>query len=61
MSEGLTGNLYEIKVLPADVEELVAAIFDQKGKDKLSRKDALDIAKMFDDRYHISQSVPSNN
>jgi hypothetical protein len=48
MKKGLTGNLYAIKVLPETIEELVIAIFDQKGKDKISRQDALDMADYLD-------------
>lgn len=42
--KGLTAKVYEIKVLPNTIEELVVAIFDQTGKDKISRQDALDMA-----------------
>lgn len=42
--DGLTGDVYEISVLPNTIEELVIAIYDQKGKDKVSRADALDMA-----------------
>jgi hypothetical protein len=46
--DGLTGNVYEISVLPNTIEELVIAIYDQKGKDKVSRADALDMAAYLD-------------
>lgn len=52
MADGLEGRLYEVSVLPNTIEELVVAIYDQKGKDKVSRQDALDMADFLErERY----------
>lgn len=52
MKDGITGTLYEVTVLPNTIEELVVAIYDQKGKHKVSRQDALDMADFLErERY----------
>lgn len=52
MSDRVTGQLYEVSVLPNTIEELVVAIYDQTGKDKVSRQDALDMADFLErERY----------
>jgi len=56
MSEdGLTGNVYEIKVLPNTASQLVEAIYKQKD---LSRAEAREMAQYLDDRYNMSDYVP---
>lgn len=55
MSKGLTGDLYEIKVLPSTVRELVEAIQNQPD---LSKEDALEMADYLDNKYKISPYVP---
>lgn len=58
MSEdGLLGMVYEIKVLPNTARQLVEAIRDQKD---LSMEEALEMADYLDDRYGMSDYVPSN-
>lgn len=55
--KGLTGNLYEINVLPSTVRELVDAIYNQPG---FTNTEAFEIADYFDDKYNISPNVPVN-
>jgi hypothetical protein len=53
--EGLTGDLYEMKILPNTASELVKAIYEQKD---LSQADAYDMAAYLDKRYKMSGWVP---
>ena len=59
MARGITGNLYETKILPNSIEELVVAIYDQEGADKVSRQEALDMADFLErERYVAKPSEP---
>jgi hypothetical protein len=55
--KGITGDVYEISVLPNTATELAEAIYNQKD---LSKKDAMDMAGYLDKRYGMSGFVPTN-
>lgn len=55
MKDGVTGDLYEISVLPATCRELVDAIYKQKD---LSRSEAREMADYLDEKFNISPYVP---
>jgi hypothetical protein len=51
MDDGMTVNLYTIKVLPNTASQLVEAIFKQKD---LSRAEIREMAAYLDERYSMS-------
>lgn len=53
---GLVGSLYEIKTLPNTALQLVNAIYKQKD---LSRAEAREMAEYLDERYGMSDYVPT--
>lgn len=60
MSDGITGTLMEVTVLPNTIEELVVAIYDQTGKHKVSRQDALDMGDFLERERYERKPQPSS-
>lgn len=54
-TKGLTGKLYEIKVLPNTATQLAEAILTQK---ELTKEEIMDMAGYLDKRYNMSDYVP---
>ena len=53
---GVTGSLYSIAVLPNTARQLVDAIYKQKD---LKRSEAREMADYLDERYGMSDFVPT--
>jgi len=55
MSKGITGKVYEIKVLPNTATQLLEAVYNQKD---LSRAEARAMAQYLDDKYNMGEYIP---
>ena len=55
MSKGVTGNMYEVKVLPSTASQLLEAVYTQKD---LSRAEAREMAQYLDDKYDMTEYIP---
>jgi predicted metal-dependent hydrolase len=57
MKKGLVAKVYEVKVLPNTIKELVEAIYVQTGRNKIFLSEALEMAEFLEQERYTPKPI----